>query len=284
MNDSYRSTWMMGVAVALALAACTVPVTVLPAPTAETAVPPVATAGLPNPASVYCKQQGYRLEMRTAPDGSQSGACLFPDGSECDEWAYYRGECGPGGGTPVSTPIEDPAGVTPAGATALPTLEGGYAGWPTYVQADYGFEFRYPLDWVVVPDDDPASMLYGHALLVQPTDDTAHIHVRIVFRHFGDDLLLWPTGTGSGEFVERDTVAFMGGWLRRVALVCQDNDMAVWYRDLEGGVISHDNVEFSFILASLGTCADGVGLSPTHQVIANMIISSFERSSTAGAQ
>jgi len=22
--------------------------------------------------------------------------CIFPDGSECEEWAYLRGECGPG--------------------------------------------------------------------------------------------------------------------------------------------------------------------------------------------
>jgi hypothetical protein len=24
---------------------------------------------------------------------------LFEDGSECDEWAFYRGECAPGQGT-----------------------------------------------------------------------------------------------------------------------------------------------------------------------------------------
>lgn len=54
-------------------------------------------ANMPNPASVYCEQQGNRLEIRTASDGSQSGVCVFPDGSECDEWAYFRGECGPAG-------------------------------------------------------------------------------------------------------------------------------------------------------------------------------------------
>ncbi len=80
---------------------------ILTALTACTAVPqtpavpePAATdmpqAGLPNPASVYCRQGGNKLEIRTAADGSQSGICVFPDGSICDEWAYFRGECGPG--------------------------------------------------------------------------------------------------------------------------------------------------------------------------------------------
>lgn len=48
----------------------------------------------PNPASVYCEQQGNRLEIHTAEDGSQSGVCVFPDGNTCDEWANFRGECG----------------------------------------------------------------------------------------------------------------------------------------------------------------------------------------------
>lgn len=56
---------------------------------------PQTQAGLPNPASVYCTQQGNKLEIRTADDGSQNGICIFPNGSACDEWAYYRGECGP---------------------------------------------------------------------------------------------------------------------------------------------------------------------------------------------
>jgi putative hemolysin len=56
-----------------------------------------APIGMPNPASVNCEEQGGRLEIRTGADGGQSGACIFADGSECEEWAFYRGECGPAG-------------------------------------------------------------------------------------------------------------------------------------------------------------------------------------------
>jgi len=61
-------------------------------------VVPSDGAGLPNPAAVYCQEQGYEYEIRTAADGSQSGVCIFADGSECDEWAFYRAECGPEAG------------------------------------------------------------------------------------------------------------------------------------------------------------------------------------------
>jgi len=54
--------------------------------------------GLPNPASVYCEEQGGKLEIREGEDG-QYGICVFDDGSECEEWAFYRGECAPGVGT-----------------------------------------------------------------------------------------------------------------------------------------------------------------------------------------
>jgi|GEM_PF-2192976 len=53
--------------------------------------------GIANPASVYCEKQGGKLEIRTAPDGSQSGYCMFANGSSCEEWKYFRGECTPAG-------------------------------------------------------------------------------------------------------------------------------------------------------------------------------------------
>ena len=71
---------------------------------------------MPNPASVYCTQKGNKLEIRTAADGSQYGTCVFPDGSTCDEWAYFRGECGPAA---QKSPTPAPA------VEATPTARGG---------------------------------------------------------------------------------------------------------------------------------------------------------------
>src|SRR4030042_5701846 len=47
-------------------------------------------ATMPNPASVYCEEQGGTLEIVTANDGSQSGLCKFSDGRECAEWDFFR--------------------------------------------------------------------------------------------------------------------------------------------------------------------------------------------------
>ena len=75
----------------MALTACSAPQTQAAPEPAATGMP---QAGIPNPASVYCTQTGNKLEIRTAADGSQDGICVFPDGGTCDEWAYFRGECG----------------------------------------------------------------------------------------------------------------------------------------------------------------------------------------------
>jgi len=63
---------------------------------------PKAEPNIPNPASVFCEENGGKLEIRTDASGGQAGFCIFPDGSECDEWAYFRDECKPGDS--LSTP------------------------------------------------------------------------------------------------------------------------------------------------------------------------------------
>ncbi len=45
-----------------------------------------------NPAAVYCKEQGGENEIKTFSSG-QRGFCFFPDGSQCEEWDFYRGDC-----------------------------------------------------------------------------------------------------------------------------------------------------------------------------------------------
>jgi putative hemolysin len=95
--------------VASALVACgggatSAPTNALP-PSAQPAAPTQAAAtaaatdttlesplGLPNPASTYCEDQGYKLEIRDEA-GGQVGYCIFPNGATCEEWAFYRGEC-----------------------------------------------------------------------------------------------------------------------------------------------------------------------------------------------
>lgn len=58
-----------------------------------------------NPASKFCVEHGGILEIRDSSDG-EYGVCINPEnGLECEEWAFYRGECDP------FTEIPDPGEV-----------------------------------------------------------------------------------------------------------------------------------------------------------------------------
>jgi len=74
---------------------------------------PAETPGLANPASIYCEKQGGRLEIRSEA-GGETGYCLFDDGSECEEWAYFHHRCAPGSSLAESSP------AAAATATASP--------------------------------------------------------------------------------------------------------------------------------------------------------------------
>lgn len=51
------------------------------------------TVTIANPASVYCEQNSWTLEIIIDLSGGQSWICHLPDGTTCDEWGYFRGEC-----------------------------------------------------------------------------------------------------------------------------------------------------------------------------------------------
>lgn len=54
----------------------------------------VPNVGIANPASEVCIAYGYRLLMRKDENGGEVGYCVFPDGTECEEWQFFRNECG----------------------------------------------------------------------------------------------------------------------------------------------------------------------------------------------
>ena len=130
MKLKWTSTFLT---IFILLTSCTAP----SQPAADSVPTNIPQAGMPNPASAYCEEQGYRLEIRTAADGGQSGYCIFPDGSECDEWAYFRGECT---FAPYS-PTPPPADLT-------------INGWKTYTDYIMNFSFQYPGDATIQVDGD----------------------------------------------------------------------------------------------------------------------------------
>ena len=105
-------------------------------------IDPTSQANIPNPASVYCEQQGNKLEIVTAADGSQNGVCVFPDGSSCDEWAYFRGECGPA--NQKEAPSDNAAVTVPA---------------QVVINEPMGYCFSYPQGYTQIPYNDAVQIV-----------------------------------------------------------------------------------------------------------------------------
>jgi len=223
---------------------------------------------LPNPASVYCEDQGYTLEIRTADDGSQSGFCIFPDGSECEEWAFYRDEC--------DFAKQDDSNVSPlAIRTAVPIDPNDYQGWWTYTNPEYGFSIMLPEVWKLeeITANDP--LMNGHMLNLY----TEGYNIRMAFRQVGEDVLLWPTGVGAGEFVEQGTLDVAGQPASRFYFVCPNGEINyIWYHGNENEPNIHrGDLEFSFILSFTDYyCEEGHSIDGKVQHVAEMIIASLQ--------
>ena len=96
---------------------------------------PTSQADMPNPASVFCEENGGTLELRSDASGAVQGVCVFPDGSECDEWAYFHAECKPGDSLDVAVqPVETEE------PEAVPE------GWKLYHNGQLGYTFQFPAD------------------------------------------------------------------------------------------------------------------------------------------
>ncbi|RPI34023.1 MAG: DUF333 domain-containing protein [Chloroflexota bacterium] len=132
----------------------------------------------PNPASKNCEQNGYQLEIRTAGDGSQYGVCIFSDGTECEEWAYLRGECGP---TPVAPVVgnqaSEAARIRLAEVLGIDASEIGLISVEKINWQDNCLEF--PLEgetcWMVVTPGYRVVLIAGISLYAFHTDLTGEV-------------------------------------------------------------------------------------------------------------
>lgn len=228
-------------------------------------------ADMSNPALVFCQKQGYQSEVRTAEDGSQYGVCIFPDGSECNEWAFYHGECSPGGQS------ENAAALTKI-PTALPIDESLYDTWQTYLNPVYEFSIMLPEDWIVdeIAPNDP--LLGGHLLNLHPQASTDQENIRMTFRRVGEETLLWPTGVGQGSFLPQGTLVVADQPAQRLLLVCPTGEVtAIWFHEADGEPnITRGDLEFGFIYSVGNHCEPGSSLNGKAQLVGEMIIASLE--------
>jgi uncharacterized protein len=221
--------------------------------------PAADEVGMANPASVFCEEQGGTVDLRTDDDGGQVGFCVFADGSECDEWALFRGECTPGA-----------AGYLPDGAE----IQGfEFIDWQSYKNMAYALSLRFPPDWRVAEATDPSDSMAGHRVtLTSPEDPLAALYIAV--KAATEDQQITPTGIGAGDLIERGSFSFLGEPLRRQALIAEDKTMGVLYGG--GGEIVRGEHVFWIALNYAGSPLTDPGLSPEMERLTDLIIASLQ--------
>jgi hypothetical protein len=153
-----------------------------------------------------------------------------------------------------------------------------YQDWWTYKNATYGFSFLVPPDWIVDETASSIPLLRGHLLTLRPQDEDQNNEIRLTFRHNGEDVRLWPTGVGEGEFVEHETLDVAGAPARRMLLVCPTGEIgAIWYQGENLPEIQLGDLEFAFIYRYRDMhCQEGYSLDGKVRQQGEMILASLQ--------
>ncbi len=177
---------------------------------------------------------------------------------------------------PASVPV---SAVSPAEIpTALPIDAADYQGWWTYAHPDYNFSIMLPEDWVVEAITTADPLMNGHTLTLHPDYASGRENIRLTFRRAGEEIPLWPTGVGQGEWVPNGSLEVAGQGAQRVLLVCPNGEVtAIWYHQADGHPnIARGSLEFGFIYSAGGHCETGLSLNGKVQRVGEMIITSLK--------
>lgn len=80
-------------------------------------------SALPNPAAINCVNNGWTSLTRTNSDGSYYGVCVLPNGLTCEEWSYYRRECGESNRVSCTAEYSPVCGVVPTSVSCNSALQ-----------------------------------------------------------------------------------------------------------------------------------------------------------------
>jgi hypothetical protein len=164
-------------------------------------------------------------------------------------------------------------------STLLPVDSADTGGWWTYTHPVYKFSIMLPEDWIVeeVTTSDP--LMNGHLLSLHPNDESGKESIRMTFRRAGEEVRLWPTGVGQGEFIPKGSLEVAGQPAQRVLLVCPTGEVtSIWYHQAEGQPnISRGDLEFGFIFSAAPShCDAGYNLDGKVQRVGETIIASLK--------
>ena len=162
-------------------------------------------------------------------------------------------------------PAEEPAVQKSSNVQPAPSASDPHDGWHEYTNPDYGFSFRFPLDWAL--EERPHQLILRHKAV-----DT--LRFKIAYRGATEDVGSSRTGMPAGDFVTRGSVPCLGRNISRDVLVYKGKAKLVLYN--YSSAIPWGDLVFGLILEDIRGDYETVNLPEDIQRQVDRVVSSLE--------